>query len=133
MILDPLADLLTRVRNGQRIFHETVRVPGSKQAANILAVLAEERFISGFERVSVEGRGGYDLLVHLRYSADGRPMIREAKRVSKSGRRVYAKVDELRKVRAGLGISIISTPLGVMTDTSARRARVGGEILMSIW
>lgn len=133
MILDPLADLLTRIRNSQRMSHDTVRVPGSKQAANILAVLAEERFISGFEEVSVEGRGGYDLIVHLRYSADGRPMIRECKRVSKSGRRVYARVDELRKIRAGLGISIVSTPLGVMTDAAARRARVGGEILMAIW
>jgi small subunit ribosomal protein S8 len=132
MILDPLADMLTRIRNAQRMGHETVTILGSNQVGRVLAVLAEERFVEKFERVNVQGRGGYDFRVVLRYAKDGRPLIRECKRVSKGGRRVYARVDELKRVRAGLGITVVSTPKGVMSDSAARRARVGGEVLMAI-
>ena len=132
MILDPLADMLTRIRNAQRMGHETVAILGSSQVGRVLAVLVEERFVDSFDRVDVVGRGGYDFRVVLRYGKDGRPMIRECRRVSKGGRRVYAQVDELKKVRAGLGITIVSTPQGVMSDAAARRARVGGEVLMAI-
>lgn len=132
MILDPLADMLTRIRNGQRVGHEAVRVVGSKQVARILEVLVREQFIASFVRAEAIDRGGYDFIVTLRYGKAGRPMIRECRRVSKSGRRVYARVEELKKVRAGLGISIVSTPQGVMTDAQARKAHVGGEVLMAI-
>ena len=132
MILDPLADMLTRMRNAQRMGHEAVTILGSNQVARVLKVLVDERFIDSFERVDVAGRGGFDFRVVLRYGIDGRPLIRDCRRVSKGGRRVYARVDELKKVRAGLGISIISTPRGVMSDASARRARVGGEVLLAI-
>jgi len=132
MILDPLADMLTRIRNAQRMGHEAVTILGSNQVGRVLAVLVEERFIERFDRVDVTGRGGYDFRVVLRYGKDGRPLIRECRRISKGGRRVYARVDELKKVRAGLVITIVSTPQGVMSDASARRARVGGEVLMAI-
>ena len=132
MILDPLAAMLTRIRNGQRVGHDAVRVVGSKQVGRILEVLVQERFIESFVRAEAVGRGGYDFIVALRYGKGGRPMIRECRRISKSGRRVYARVEELKKVRAGLGISIVSTPQGVMTDSQARKAHVGGEVLMAI-
>ena len=132
MILDPLADMLTRIRNAQRMGHDSVLILGSNKVARVLSVLVEERFIGGFEKVEAVGRGGYDFRVGLRYGKDGRPLIRECRRISRGGRRVYARVDELKKVRAGLGITIISTPQGVMSDAAARRARVGGEVLMAI-
>lgn len=132
MILDPLADMLTRIRNAQSMGHGAVKILGSNQVGRVLSVLVEERFIDSFEKIDVVGRGGYDFRVVLRYGKDGRPMVRECRRISKGGRRVYARVDELKKVKAGLGITIVSTPLGVMSDAAARRARVGGEVLMAI-
>lgn len=132
MILDPLADMLTRIRNGQRVGQEAVRVIGSKQVARVLDVLTRENFIGGYHRCDAQGRGGYDFIVALRYGKDGRPVIRECRRVSKSGRRVYAGVDKLKKVKAGLGIAIVSTPQGVMTDADARKGQIGGEVLMAI-
>ena len=132
MVLDPLADMLTRIRNAQRVGHESVRIIGSKQVASVLKVLAQEQFIQCFARVDASNRGGYDFLVSLRYGSGGRPLIRDCRRVSKSGRRVYAGVGDLKRVCSGLGISVISTPQGVMTDAQARRARVGGEVLMAI-
>jgi small subunit ribosomal protein S8 len=132
MISDPLADMLTRIRNAQMIGSDTVRVLGSNQVERVLEVLSSERFIGEYKREPVPGRGGFDFIVNLRYGKSGRPVIRECRRVSRSGRRVYARVDELKRVRAGLGISILSTPQGVMTDTQARKAHVGGEILMTV-
>ncbi len=132
MILDPLADMLTRIRNAQMIGSDTVRILGSNQVERVLEVLSSERFVGGYRRESVPGRGGFDFVVTLRYGKNGRPVIRECRRVSRSGRRVYARVDELKKVRAGLGVAIVSTPQGVMTDSQARKAHVGGEILMTV-
>ena len=132
MILDPLADMLTRIRNAQMIGSDTVRILGSNQVERVLEVLSSERFVGGYRRESVPGRGGFDFIVTLRYGKTGRPVIRECRRVSRSGRRVYARVEELKKVRAGLGVAIVSTPQGVMTDSQARKAHVGGEILMTV-
>jgi small subunit ribosomal protein S8 len=128
---DPLGDLLTRIRNGQRANKQTITAPASKLRESLLRVLEKEGYIRGFERYSV--RDGIDeLRVELKYS-EGVPVINEIMRVSKPGRRVYAKIADLQKVYNGLGISIISTPRGVMSDQEARQANVGGEILCQVF
>ncbi len=132
MVNDPISDLLTRIRNAQRTGHKSVRVECSKMNERILTVLKDEGFITYFEKKA--GREGEreKLEVGLKYYNTGEPVIRMARRVSTPGRRVYAKVDSLPQVDAGLGISIISTSAGVMSDRSARRAKVGGEVLALI-
>jgi small subunit ribosomal protein S8 len=128
---DPLGDLLTRIRNGQRARKATVSSPASRLRANVLEVLKREGYIRGYS--SVELRAGVsEIAVELKYH-EGQPVIREIQRVSKPGRRVYAKIDDLRKVHNGLGISILSTPRGVMSDAEARAANVGGEILCEVF
>jgi small subunit ribosomal protein S8 len=127
----PLGDLLTRIRNGQRARKATVSSPASRLRANVLEVLKREGYIRGYS--SVELRAGVsEIAVELKYH-EGQPVIREIQRVSKPGRRVYAKIDDLRKVHNGLGISILSTPRGVMSDAEARAANVGGEILCEVF
>ncbi len=128
---DPVGDLLTRIRNGQRANKSTVTAPASKLRENLLSVLAREGYIRGFERYAV--RDGIDeLRIELKYN-EGEPVISEIMRVSKPGRRVYAKIKDLQKVYNGLGISILSTPRGVMSDQEARQANVGGEILCQVF
>lgn len=128
---DPLGDLLTRIRNAQMRGKSTVRSPASKLRIWVLDVLKDEGYIRGYERV--KSPDGHDEIeVSLKYF-EGAPVIREIKRVSKPGRRVYMGVKELPQVRNGLGVSIISTPKGVMTDASARAANVGGEVLCTVF
>ena len=128
---DPLGDLLTRIRNGQRAGKSTIIAPASKLRENLLRVLEREGYIRGFERYN--SRPGVDeLKVELKYN-EGEPVISEIMRVSKPGRRVYAKIKDLPKVYNGLGISILSTPRGVMSDHEARQANVGGEVLCQIF
>lgn len=128
---DPVADLLTRIRNGQRANKATITTPASKLRENLLTVLEREGYIRGFERYSV--RDGIDeLKVELKYN-EGEPVITKIERISKPGRRVYAKIADLQKVYNGLGISIISTPRGVMSDAEARTANVGGEVLCQVF
>ncbi|GAB4272275.1 MAG: 30S ribosomal protein S8 [Pararhodobacter sp.] len=128
---DPLGDMLTRIRNAQMRGKSTVRTPASKLRAWVLDVLAEEGYIRGYERVTT-ANGHNELEIQLKYSG-GEPAIRELARVSKPGRRVYAGAKEIPTVRNGLGVSVVSTPKGVMTDANARAANVGGEVLCRVF
>ncbi|MFC1673873.1 30S ribosomal protein S8 [Pseudomonadota bacterium] len=128
---DPLGDMLTRIRNGQMAKKSAVVAPSSKLRANVLDVLKREGFIRGFEE-SETRTGIRELKIELKYF-EGAPAIQEISRVSKPGRRVYSKIKDLSSVYNGLGISIISTPRGVMSDAEAREANVGGEVLCQVF
>jgi len=128
---DPLGDMLTRIRNGQRANKTVVTVPASKLRSNVLEVLQREGYIRGYSWAELRP-GVAELTVELKYS-DGEPVIREIDRVSKPGRRVYAGIKKLQPVYNGLGISILSTPRGVMSDIEARAANVGGEVLCRVF
>ncbi len=128
---DPIGDMLTRIRNSQMRGKSTVITPASKLRAWVLDVLADEGYIRGYEKVT--GKDGHPALeISLKYY-EGTPVIREIKRVSKPGRRVYMSVKDLPSVRQGLGVSIVSTPRGVMSDANARVANVGGEVLCTVF
>ena len=128
---DPLGDLLTRIRNGQRAKLSSVMSPASKFRCSVLEVLKNEGFIRDYSTHNVR-KGIDEIKVELKYQ-DGMPVIREVARVSKPGRRVYSKIKELPRVRNGLGISILSTPVGVMADHEARQKNVGGEVLCRVF
>ena len=128
---DPLGDMLTRIRNAQMRGKSTVRTPASKLRAWVLDVLKTEGYIRGYDEV-VSAAGHKELEIGLKYH-DGTPVIRELSRVSKPGRRVYAGAREIPQVRQGLGVSIVSTPIGVMSDAAARNANVGGEVLCRVF
>ncbi len=128
---DPLGDMLTRIRNAQMRGKSTVRTPASKLRAWVLDVLKDEGYIRGYEKVEA-ANGHPELEISLKYF-EGTPVIREIKRVSKPGRRVYSGSKELPSVRQGLGVSIVSTPKGVMSDAAARSANVGGEVLCTVF
>jgi len=130
-LTDPLGDLLSRIRNGQRPFKGSVRSPASKLRANVLDVLKREGYIRGYETVEL-GPGKQELSIELKYH-NGEPVIRDVRRVSTPGRRVYAGVRELPTVFNGLGIAILSTPRGVVSDNEARELKVGGEILCTVF
>jgi small subunit ribosomal protein S8 len=123
--------MLTRIRNGQRARQAVVASPASKIRANVLEVLKREGYIRGFTREDLRP-GVAELKIELKY-VDGEPVIREITRVSKPGRRIYSRVADLPRVYNGLGISILSTPRGVMSDNEARAANVGGEILCRVF
>ncbi|MFT5613038.1 MAG: small subunit ribosomal protein S8 [Granulosicoccus sp.] len=128
---DPIADMLTRIRNSQMRGKSTVMTPGSKLRAWVLDVLTDEGYIRGYEHMT--GADGHPAIeISLKYY-EGIPVIRELKRVSKPGRRVYLGAKDLPSIRQGLGVSIVSTPRGVMSDASARAANVGGEVLCSVF
>ncbi len=127
---DPLADMLTRIRNGQRVNKETVSSPASNMRQRVLDVLEREGFIRGYNRD--ENSGKPQINIELKYH-DGSPVIREIKRVSKPGLRVYSSVADLPRIRNGLGISIVSTPKGVLSDSEARAQNVGGEIICTVF
>jgi small subunit ribosomal protein S8 len=130
-LTDPIGDLLTRIRNGQQAGKSSIVAPASKLRENVLGVLEREGYIRGFTRVN--DREGIDSLkIELKYN-EGEPVINQIMRVSKPGRRVYAKIKDLPKVYNGLGISILSTPRGVMSDHEARQANVGGEVLCQVF
>ena len=131
MINDPLGDMLTRIRNGQRARQSRIVSPASRLRADVLDVLKREGYIRGYSSEDV--RPGVKILnIELKYS-EGEPVIKEINRVSKPGRRVYAKIKELPKVYNGFGVSILSTPRGVMSDNEARAANVGGEVLCRVF
>lgn len=129
-ISDPIGDLLTRIRNAQMRGRTTVTSPSSKMRIRVLDVLQGEGYIRGF--TEIEKGGHKELEIELKYY-DGAPVIQEIKRISKPGRRVYSSVDDLPLVRNGLGISILSTSKGVMSDNVARNENVGGEILCRVF
>jgi len=128
---DPIADLLTRLRNGLMARHKTVDVPASRIKVEIARILAEEGYIFGHELVD-DGRQGV-LRVQLKYGNDGEKAITGLERVSRPGRRVYCGKGEIPRVLGGLGITILSTPKGVLTGTASQRAGVGGEVLCNVW
>ena len=128
---DPLGDMLTRIRNGQMASKSAIKAPASKLRANVLEVLRREGYIRGFETVELGG-GKSELSIELKYH-NGEPVIRELRRVSKPGRRIYKGVNDLPSVYNGLGIAIVSTPRGVLSDAEAREARVGGEVLCTVF
>ena len=130
VMTDPIADMLTRIRNANRQHHETVMVPASKLKVDIAEILKNEGFIKGYK---IEGEGPIkNIVITLKYRGNDR-VITDLKRISKPGLRVYAKVNEIPKVLNGLGIVILSTSQGLMTDKEARAKQVGGEVLAYIW
>ena len=128
---DPLGDMLTRIRNGQIRKKESVSMPASRFRGNILDVLQREGFIRGFEKINSENNKN-EFKIELKYM-DGEPCIKKISRVSTPGRRVYSSIKNLQKTYNGLGISILSTPRGIMSDNEAREANVGGEVLCTIY
>jgi small subunit ribosomal protein S8 len=131
MVTDPVADLLTRIRNANLARHETVRLPASKLKAEIARILVEEGYLQSSEVVH---DGKFDeLSLTLRYSDSRERVIKGVKRISKPGRRIYAKHDRLPRVLGGLGTAILSTPTGVITSREAARRGIGGEVLCFVW
>jgi small subunit ribosomal protein S8 len=130
-VSDPLGDMLTRIRNAQMRNRTKVSTPASKLRARVLDVLREEGYIRGYAEIEYGG-GKTEFEIELKYY-DGAPVIREIRRVSTPGRRVYSSVQELPTIANGLGVAILSTPKGVMSDTRARAENVGGEVLCSVF
>src|SRR5262245_8874955 len=128
---DPIADLLTRIRNAQQAKHRAVDVPASKMKVAIVTILSQEGFVDDF-KVLEEGAQG-TLRIQLKYGMGGERGIQGVERVSRPGRRVYCGKDDIPRVLGGLGLTILSTPRGVMTGQSCRRLGVGGEVLCNIW
>ena len=128
---DPVGDMITRIRNGQRANMRTVTAPASKLRARVLDVLQKEGYIRGYSEAELRG-GVRELTIELKYDA-GEPVIREIKRVSRPGRRVYSGIRDLPSVYGGLGITILSTPKGVLSDNDARAENVGGEVLCQVF
>ncbi len=128
---DPIADMLARIRNASTAFHDEVEMPASKIKENIARILADEGFVDGFELAN--GQGHPTIKIKLRYTEERERVISGIRRISKPGRRVYRGASELPRVLGGLGVAIVSTSQGVMTDKQARQARVGGEILAYVW
>jgi small subunit ribosomal protein S8 len=131
MMTDPIADLLARIRNGAHARHAQVLCPASKQKLAIANVLRENGFV-GDVRVE-EGRSRKQLVVGLRYDGEGRPVIAGMRRVSRPGRRVYVGFAGIPKVRSGLGVAVLSTSRGILSDRAAREAKLGGELLCEVW
>ncbi|MCB9477354.1 MAG: 30S ribosomal protein S8 [Deltaproteobacteria bacterium] len=131
VMTDPLADMLTRIRNAYKAGHETVTLPSSKLKEKVAKILRDEGYVDAYKSEQ-DGKQGV-LSIHLRYDADHRPMVKGIQRVSKPGLRQYAKSNEIPAVLDGLGIMIVSTSHGVMTDRQAREQNVGGELLCRVW
>jgi small subunit ribosomal protein S8 len=131
MVTDPIADLLVRIQNAAGRGHASVSVPASKLKADLLRVLKAEGFINEYEKTTIDGHP--TLQVQLRYVAEGEPVITGMRRVSRPGRRVYVGRRDVKAVMGGMGLTIISTSKGLMTDHESRRANLGGEVLCEVW
>ncbi len=131
VMTDPIADFLTRIRNANSVNHEKVEIPASKQKKTLAEILKGEGFIKDYEFIE-DGKQGV-LRLYLRYTADKQKVITGIKRISKPGLRVYANKDEVPRVLGGLGIAIISTSRGIMTDKEARKRGLGGEVICYVW
>ena len=129
---DPIADLLTRIRNAYGVRHDRLDVPASGLKQEICKILKDEGFIEEF-RLMDDGPTERNLRIHLRYTNEGEPLVRRIQRVSRPGRRVYKKSAEIKPVLNGLGVGIVSTSQGLLTDKAARQRGVGGEVLVEIW
>ena len=130
---DPIADMLTRIRNGITARHDRVEMPASKLKVEIARILKSEGFISNYKVVEDDGRPSSLLRVYLKYSDDGEPVIHGIERVSRPGRRVYRGKEEIPRVLGGLGLAIVSTSKGVLSGAEAARTGVGGEVLCQVW
>ena len=130
---DPIADMLTRIRNANVAMHDTVRMPSSKLKEALAAVLTKEGYIAGFDVTTDGNRPGRVLEVRMKYSPERARTISGIRRISKPGLRVYIAADKLPRVLGGLGVAVLSTSHGLMTDREARQRRVGGEILCHVW
>jgi small subunit ribosomal protein S8 len=130
---DPLADMLTRIRNANVAMHDEVRMPSSKLKESLAAVLEKEGYISAFHVSDNTDRPGSTLVVEMKYSPERERVISGVRRVSKPGLRVYTKADKIPRVLGGLGVAVLSTSQGLMTDREARKRRMGGEILCYVW
>ena len=129
--VDPIGDMITRIRNAQMRRLSNVQIPSSKFRARILDVLKKEGFISGYKSIS-DSKTKESFSVDLKYN-NGLPVIKEIKRVSKPGRRIYARADSIPKIQNGLGLAIVSTSKGIMTDNDARSKNIGGEIICRVF
>jgi len=130
---DPIADLLTRVRNAARARHQKVAVPWSRLKESIVKILIEEGYLKELKKVKAAQGGGEDMVIQLKFDRENRPIITGLKRVSSPGRRVYVGAKGLTPVRKGLGIHVLSTPKGILVDREAQKAKVGGELICSVW
>ena len=128
---DPIADMITRIRNAQLRTLNSVSIPSSKFRARILDVLKEEGYISDYKFLSDTKNKG-SLIINLKYN-NGLPVIKEIRRISKPGRRIYTKADSIPKIQSGLGIAIVSTSMGIMSDNNARSKNIGGEIICKVF
>jgi small subunit ribosomal protein S8 len=133
MMTDPIADMLTRLRNANTAFHDDVVMPSSKLKEALAGILQREGYITGFSVTDDAARPGRQLTVTLKYSSDRKRTISGLRRISKPGLRVYSNSSTVPRVLGGMGISILSTNQGLMTDREARQRRVGGEILCQVW
>ena len=131
VMTDPIADMLTRIRNANKMRHEKVEMPASRLKADILSVLKKEGFINDFVVVKDGAQG--KIVVTLKYTPSKERVIKGLKRISKPGLRVYAAVEDLPRVLNGLGIALVSTSKGILTDREARLAKIGGEVLAYVW
>ncbi len=131
VMTDPIADMLTRIRNASNAKHQTVDIPGSNMKKSLADILLEEGFIKGFDMIE-DGKQGI-LRVQLKYGAEKQKIITGIKRISKPGLRVYVKSDEIPRVLGGLGIAILSTSKGIITDKVARKQSLGGEVICYVW
>jgi small subunit ribosomal protein S8 len=131
LISDPIADMLTRIRNANRVGKKRVRVQRNKVCAGVARVLKEEGFITDYLLIDDTGQGVIE--IDLKYGPQGEKVILDLQRVSKPGRRVYQRVEDLARVRDGLGIAVVSTNRGVLSDRQCRQQRVGGEVLCTVW
>jgi len=130
---DPIADLLTRVRNAARARHQKVAVPWSRVKENIVKILIQEGYLKELKKVKAAQGFGEDLVIQLKFDRENRPIISGMKRISSPGRRVYVGATGLIPVRKGLGIHILSTPKGILVDREAQKAKVGGELICTVW
>ena len=130
---DPIADMLTRIRNANTAFHDDVAMPSSKLKEAVAKILEKEGYITGFEVEQIPGRPGKKLTIRMKYTNDRRRTISGLKRVSRPGLRVYRKADAVPRVLGGMGIAILSTNVGLLTDRQARERKVGGEVLCQVW
>jgi small subunit ribosomal protein S8 len=130
---DPIADMLTRIRNANVAMHEEVRMPSSKQRVALAKILKQEGYIEGFGVAAFEDRPGDVLTITMKYSPERDRTIQGLRRVSKPGLRVYSKADRVPRVLGGLGVAVLSTSQGLMTDREARQRRMGGEVLCYVW
>ena len=128
---DPIADMLTRIRNAVKARHDVVEIPASKMKLSIAQLLKDEGFISDFHTADYKNQG--KILITLKYAGRKQSTIFGLRRLSRPGRRVYVKHQDIKPIFNGLGVAILSTPKGVMTDRSAKELKVGGELLLSIW